>query len=305
MSTDRPQASVPPPAEFEIPDVFLDERAVRRAVLRGVLRTGLAALGWLLTGLLILGIAGTAAAAHRAERLSVLIPIGAQVAHPEYEFGGNSCCGGWGGPGLTYTFTQTVRLRGAQVSQDETQVAFKKGLWGTDYPELDPRGQSPIRTALARGRIDKAASRQFLATLPTPTVASAIVEFTAPVDRAAFEAFALKPSVPYAIGAAVFVTDPYPADQGQVLSWPNPDLAAFTRWAGQLRSSDDADLRRLDLPTAASIKRVASDPRIHAFVVDRAPLDELRRLLDDPQVRNVNIADVAFDPGRQSRGPGA
>lgn len=100
------------------------------------------------------------------------------------------------------------------------------------------------------------------------------------------------------------------------LSWPNPSIASFAAgpeqeqlplsdpytqfkaWAAKLRDGDDRNLGRLGLPPADDIKRLAEDPQVHAFILPKASVDRLRALLDDPQVRSVNVADVAFDLGR-------
>jgi hypothetical protein len=83
------------------------------------------------------------------------------------------------------------------------------------------------------------------------------------------------------------------------VSWPTPALAEFQAWVKQLRPSDDRVLDGLGLPSPASLRALAADPRIHGFVVDRATPEELRRLLDEPGVRGIAIGDIAFDLGDQ------
>lgn len=55
-------------------------------------------------------------------------------------------------------------------------------------------------------------------------------------------------------------------------------------------------LATLDLPPSATLRELARSPRVYAMVVDRATPAQLRSLLDNPAVRAVNLADIAFDP---------
>jgi hypothetical protein len=61
-----------------------------------------------------------------------------------------------------------------------------------------------------------------------------------------------------------------------------------------LHDGDDRNLGRLGLPSSEQIKRVASRGKLYGFILQRASLKTLRRILADPGVRSVNIADVAF-----------
>ena len=96
------------------------------------------------------------------------------------------------------------------------------------------------------------------------------------------------------------------------LAWPNPQIASsataaedplpladpltqFKTWANMLRDGDDENLERLNLPPADSIKRLAENPKVHGFLLERATVARLEGLLDDPGIRSVNVADVAFD----------
>lgn len=72
-------------------------------------------------------------------------------------------------------------------------------------------------------------------------------------------------------------------------------LAQFAAWTRRLDEDDEHDLRLLGLPSVAGIKRVGRNPKVHGFIVERAPLSRVRRYLDDPQVSSVKVVDVAFD----------
>jgi hypothetical protein len=74
-------------------------------------------------------------------------------------------------------------------------------------------------------------------------------------------------------------------------------LTQFKAWAAMLNDGDDLNLDRLGLPPADAIKKLAVDPKVHAFILPKASVETLRALLDDPAIRSVNVADVAFDLG--------
>lgn len=113
----------------------------------------------------------------------------------------------------------------------------------------------------------------------------------------------------------VFLESPYapPVGPTRQLGWPNPEIASspawgggqpeaadpltqFKAWAATLRDGDDRNLDRLGLPPADEIKTLAADPKVH-FILAKASVERLRALLDDPAVRSVNVADIAFDLG--------
>ncbi|MFE3454557.1 hypothetical protein ACFXJ8_37110 [Nonomuraea sp. NPDC059194] len=80
----------------------------------------------------------------------------------------------------------------------------------------------------------------------------------------------------------------------QCVTEPEAALAEFRRWVGLLDEGDDFGAFELyyDWLTWAAEEGV-----VHGLVVDRWKLADLRKLLDDPEVRTVHLADVAFDLG--------
>lgn len=75
---------------------------------------------------------------------------------------------------------------------------------------------------------------------------------------------------------------------------PEAALAEFRRWVGLLDEGDD--LREFELDHEW-LTETAKEGVAHGLVVDRWKLADLRKLLDDPEVRTVHLADVAFDLG--------
>jgi len=153
-------------------------------------------------------------------------------------------------------------------------------------------------------------------------VASAVIELTEPAEVSAFEELLRRDgtlSEPSVFGLPPVFFEPLydPVHlagsriSGEPLTWPSPLTAAtaasggerlaetdsltqFKRWAHLLHDGDDGNLGRLGLPSSEQIKRVASHARIYGFLVEKTSLKTLRKLLADPQVRSVNVADVAF-----------
>ncbi|MFI7702056.1 hypothetical protein [Nonomuraea sp. NPDC049480] len=75
---------------------------------------------------------------------------------------------------------------------------------------------------------------------------------------------------------------------------PVAALAEFRRWVGLLDEGDDLGAFELDDTWLAG---AADEGVAHGLVVDRWKLADLRELLDDPEVRTVHLADVAFGLG--------
>ncbi|MFI6508097.1 hypothetical protein ACIBCT_10870 [Streptosporangium sp. NPDC050855] len=82
--------------------------------------------------------------------------------------------------------------------------------------------------------------------------------------------------------------------QYQCETEPQIALAAFRRWVGLLDENDD--LSEFDLYDWW-LAGVAEQGVVYGLVVDRWKLPDLLPLLDDPKVRTITLADVAFDLG--------
>ncbi|GAA3039135.1 hypothetical protein [Streptosporangium longisporum] len=82
--------------------------------------------------------------------------------------------------------------------------------------------------------------------------------------------------------------------QYQCETEPQIALAAFRRWVEAL--DEDDDLSEFDLYDWW-LAGAAYEGVVHRLVLDRWKLADLRPLLDDPEVRTIRLADVAFDLG--------
>jgi hypothetical protein len=291
MTTNEPSADAP--AEF--PDFAVpDDKAIRRIVRRGVLRTSVVAVLWLMVAGLLVLVAGHGVSAARGERFHDVVFLGAQVGRPEYQVSGSSCCSD--ALGFTNTLERTLLPRGVVAGANPLTARIRQGPTGAVDPELPDDPAAPVASALRRERPTKAGTRTFLDGLPPAVAASAIIELSRPLSEAEFQSLSRPSGVSHG-GAAVFLTDPYL--DGPRVSWPSTDLASYVRWADGLSSDDDETLQKLGAAPAGVLRDIATDPRIHAFVLGRATPAELRALLADPGVRSVNVADVGFDPDLQ------
>jgi hypothetical protein len=276
--------------DVELPPAF-DERAVRRAVVRGVARSGLASLAWLMVLVLVLWLVTAGVGVARGDHFYVVTYNGMRAAHPEYEMAQDGgCCVqgplfGLTNLGLASSMTFRVRPAGELDHARSSTVVVSQDVTGDFHANVgnDP---TPLGDAWARGRPSKRSTVEFLDGLPA-VVVSALVEFDRPVPAGTIAAHR---------GGAVFVTDPYEAGR---VAWPTPQIQELRDWADQLRPADDGRLDEIGLPPSADIQRAAATGLVHAYVLPRAQLDEIRAMLADPAIRSVNILDVAFDTGRQ------
>ena len=268
--------------------VLPEPPSLRRAVFVGVLRTGFAAAAWLLVGALLVVLTGIILAGVRGQHFAEVAQGGALVGRPEYASEARNCCAGLG-----YTLRMDLDLtaRGAIGGTSTVTGVVREGVSGAITAEMPPAAGTPIGDALKRGRPAKDATRAFLAALPDPVVASAVVEFGTPLTANEFLDL-----TPNSLRAQVFLSSPY---DEPIASWQVTDLRGFQEWVGHLSGGDDDALRELDVPPLAQLRSLAADPHVNGAVAERLTVAQLRTLLADPRVESVNIAAVGFDPARQ------
>jgi hypothetical protein len=308
---------------FELPE--FDERAARRAIRRGILRTAFSALLLGFIALICLEIVSHfwQKRGDREERFQAVAGLGFLVANPGWEGEPSGCCNS----DLTsIELFLDVWPRSSDATGEKTRAWLRLNLLGRiEYDSIPILPETPVDAALSRGSPNKEATRELLTQLPEPVRAMAIVELTEPLDASDFARLLRDHGVPSGQpelhnSPPVFLEEPYTRfDEGADaveewhLSWPNPSVAAaatgteerllptadpltqFTAWADMLRDGDDGNLERLNLPSAEYIKQVAENPGVHGFVLERATVERLEGLLDDERIRSVNVADVAVD----------
>jgi hypothetical protein len=271
-----------------------DDPAIRRAVRRGLLLTGLVAAAWLLLATVVLYVLGVVVVAVHTEHFHDVAYYGAQVGRPGYAVTGNGCC--TGSLGLANAQDLDMLPRGAVPGGGLVTGRVSQTITGRFGSALPDNGSTPVGAALQRPRPTKEGTAAFLNGLPPSVSASAVVEFNAPVDGAALDRIPLGGSP--SGDRALLLADPY---AGPVVSWPEHDLSTFSTWVAALTAADTDALAELGAPSVADLRLAAGDPRIYAVVVERTTLDELRTLLANPQVRSVNVAEIGFDPARQTQ----
>ncbi|ACZ83744.1 hypothetical protein [Streptosporangium roseum] len=227
--------------------------------------------------------------------------------------------------GTTYTLWGEPRRAGP--SEDETGYEITENLFGTiRAPSLDgPSGS--LGDAIASVEADPGAdkeltekARKTIDGLPQTLDAVAVVEFANAMTTERLVAFNRKhklcggADVSYIYAPAPYYDDSSNYPPLNAVVWnrnmteeyirtdfsyqcetePEAALAEFRRWVGLLDEGDDLSEFELD---HYRLTDAAKAGVVHGLVVDRWKLADLRKLLDDPEVRTVRLADVAFDLG--------
>src|SRR5207244_3500210 len=106
---------------------------------------------------------------------------------------------------------------------------LRKSMTGALDLQLPDAATTPIGRALDRSPAGKAETSAFLDRLPPGVAASAILEFTTPLDRTAFGAFlsANPPETPF---STAFLTAPHSTEP--LVTWDEVrDLDGYVTWA--------------------------------------------------------------------------
>jgi len=291
--SERPEAGV------------FDERATRRAVRRGVVRTALVAVVWVGLGLTLLEIASTAwqTRGNRDSHFADVAGYGFFVSHPGFrlENGRPSCC------------SRSLRSLAVDVEADPRTATPL-------VPRLDVKLRLNLQNRLVGGPgalrdrdlpvtgVDVAegahpASPKVLERLPSSVVATAIVEFRQPLEiRDLYRV----------LQRHGFLTEGFPTDDVAIylqpprlmpdpsepftrrVAWPSPNVAQFQGWVKQLRTSDNGVLDDLQVPRVAKLAAIAETPMIFGCILDRASPKQLGGLLLDPAVESVKLGDIAI-----------
>ncbi|MDR8408488.1 hypothetical protein MTP10_07030 [Nonomuraea sp. 3-1Str] len=298
---------------LELPD--FDPRATRRSVRRGIVRTATVVLAVLVAVVLVatLGSAAVQQRGDRERRMTDVLATAFKIYNPAYAIDVQDCCQT---TPLSMSFTVGARQRRAAGGFEGGATGFytiTQDFFGrVGRLPLGNYANTRLTTSLADVGTDlqrKEDVRRVLARLPEALNAMAVVEFAEPLTPAEFAKFGQGCG-----GPAVYERRP-----GSVpITWTNttydrayPDLELgppcgkepeqnleiFRRWVGMLRDYDEANLRRFDL-SLARLRKAAKDGLVYAYVDDLASVGDLRKLLDDPRVRTIRLADVAFDLDR-------
>ncbi|MFD1542610.1 hypothetical protein [Nonomuraea guangzhouensis] len=263
------------------------------------------------------------------ERTAQVYGTAARVVNPDKRLANGHTDGG-GLRGTTYTLWGEPRKAGPSEGEEEYEIV-ENSFGSVRAPSLDgPSGSLAYAIDSVREAPDvdeglKEAARKAIDALPQTLDAVAVVEFAGTMTTDRLVAFNRRHSIcggedvsylyslssyddssdPPAVNAVVWnrgmTKDGFSAEVTyQCETEPVAALAEFRRWVGLLNEGDDLD--EFDLYYEL-LTEDAEDGGVYGLVVDRWKLADLRKLLDDPEVRTVHLADVAFDLGEadQSR----
>jgi hypothetical protein len=279
-----------------------DERATKRAVRRGVVRTALTAIVWVVLALIGAGFLSSAwqTRGDRPEHFGDVVRHGFFVSHPGFR-----TTHSWGCCNTYFRSVSTMFTTEPKVASPLAQsvnLEFELDLRGRlDQDTLQDIPVTGVNVASQQTVVDRAALRD----LPNGVVATAIAELRRPLDVASF----------YDLVERVGISEPdfgfgdlsvflQPQRNGERMfgtyfdervSWPSPAVAEFQAWVKTLRDSDDKVLDGLGLPPKRELERIAATPRIYGFVLDQATPEQLRRVATDPSVDRVSLGDVAYN----------
>ncbi|MDX6413004.1 MAG: hypothetical protein QOH23_414 [Gaiellaceae bacterium] len=290
------------------PGLF-DERATRRAVRRGVIRTAFVAVVWVVAASIFLTIASGLwqSRGDRRDHFAEVAGYGFFAAHPGFRWTGRgSCCNTdlrWSE--LLLTLDPKVASPIAQTSELKLRLDLRGRLRDPPYQVSLPKtGLDAVSSSP-----DKASLRKRLDALPASVVATAIVELRRPLDVSTVYELLARHQITYpdSGGVAVYlqsmnatiVRGPSGTFADERVSWPNPAVAGFQSWVKHLHGSDNNVLDGVGLPSVSVLRHIAERPKIYGFVLDHAPPRRLIQFLADPRVSMVRVGDAAFNlPGQ-------
>ncbi|GAA4222173.1 hypothetical protein FHR32_004161 [Streptosporangium album] len=304
-----------PESEFQIPD--FDPRRTRRAVRRGVVRTALVSLSALLALVLVatLGSAWVQKRGDRERRMLDVLGTAMQVANPGYRVSVGECCEV---SPLSLSFEvgiSPIRVVGGfsagPAFADRRERVTQDFFGRVHTPPLGYGTETPLTYALYNvrtGNQPKAGMRQVLKRLPEDMNALAVVEFTEPMTSAQLVAFARQyggcpenvvyedrpRSTPITWEQTMRPRSMDLPKGGMCSDSPPETLEGFRGWVGMLREHDEPNLRRFGLDLAR-LRKSAAEGRAYAYVDPVSRVSELRKLIEDPRVATVRVADITFD----------
>ncbi|MEU4411371.1 hypothetical protein AB0F88_43300 [Streptosporangium sp. NPDC023963] len=255
------------------------------------------------------------------ERTALVYGTAARAVNPDKRLTDDHSDGGL----LVTTYTLRGEPRRAGPGEDRTGYEITEDLFGSvRAPSLggpsgslaDALTSLDVELGVDRQLMEKA--RKTIDGLPPTLEAVAVVEFTHPMAVERFVAFNRRhelcggEDVSYIYAPYLYddSSDMFPMNavvwnrdmtkkRWEDLTYrcgtePEAALAEFRRWVGLLYEGDDLEEFGLSRGRLAG---TAEEGVVYGLVVDGWKLADLRKLLDDPEVRTVNLADVAFDLG--------
>ncbi|MBT2224593.1 hypothetical protein [Nonomuraea sp. NEAU-A123] len=305
-----------------LPMPDFDPKATRRAVRRGLTRTVIIVLAVLVV-LVLVATVGSSLIQQRGDRerrMTDVLGTAFKIYNPAYDIGVMDS-------GITTPLSMSFTVN---VSPMRATGGYVGGYGGVEHVitqdffghvgrlPLGSGANTTLSTALANvstGNQPKQDSRKVLARLPVRLNALSVIEFVKPLtaeELAAFTArykthadkvvYERRPrSIPITWGRMT-TWDPRPEtdDTTKIITAIGPDeaikldLADFRRWVGILKDYDDDNLHDFDL-SLARLRKAANDGLAYAYVDSGTKIGELRKIIEDPLVQTVRVADVTYD----------
>ncbi|MEV4223245.1 hypothetical protein [Nonomuraea sp. NPDC049725] len=302
------------PEPLLIPE--FDPKATRRAIRRGIRRTAVLVLG-VLTALVLVATLGSALIQTRGDREGRMVHVlgtALQIAKPAYTVTSWTCCRT---EPLSMSFTVTaapMRAHGGFALQSRPDFTVRQNLFG-GVEEL-PWAQL-ANTTLTQALFNmgtqlqrKPDIRQVLARLPQDMNALAVVEFERPLtadslvgfaqqygacpEKVVYEARPGSAPITWGSDMTTFLGVAPMSQVTRCSDLPPEDLAAFRSWVKTLRQHDEPNLRRFDL-NLARLRKASGEGLAYGYVDQLVTVKQLRKIIEDRQVRAVRLADVTFD----------
>lgn len=276
-----------------------DERATKRAVRRGIARTALTAVVWVVLALIAADIVSSAwqTRGDRPEHFGDVVRHGFFVSHPGFRRPHSwGCCNTYF---RTVSTMFTTEPKTASPISQPVELDFELDLRG----RLDDRDLNLPVTGLDAATPASEREMAKLDRLPD-AVATATAELRRPLNITEFYALLDRNRIDSSFdrSVAVYLQSQHIGggmNSGRYfdnrVSWPTPALAGFQAWVKSLRGSDDDVLDPLGVPSKDELERIAADPQIYGFVLDQATPAVLRAVAVDPAVRDVSVGDVAVN----------
>ncbi|MEV0591208.1 hypothetical protein [Nonomuraea cavernae] len=307
MTTDEmTEGDLPPMPDF-------DPRRTRRAVRRGLVRTTSMVLAALTVVALAATLGSTAVQKRgdRQQRMTDVLGTAFKIYNPAYSLYTEHCCDA---TPLSLSFTvsgRPIRAAGGFTGYGGSGYTITQDFFGrVGRLPLGNSANTTLSTALANVRTGNQpadSSRKVLARLPEELNALAVVEFDRPLTSDELVRFGRdhgacpekvvyeqRPrAIPITWGLTTWDRAPLP-DSGMCYETSRDFVRDFRAWTGLLRDHDDANLRHFDL-TLDRLRKAADDGLAYAYVDNLVTVGKLRKLIDDPRVRTVRVADVTYD----------
>ncbi|MFI6596243.1 hypothetical protein ACIBHX_08345 [Nonomuraea sp. NPDC050536] len=287
----------------ELPDLpDFDPGRTRKAVRRGLYRT----VTIVLAILLVLALAATEGSrlvqmrGDREERMVDVLGTAFKLYNPGYVIDWATCCetSPWS---MSFTVDAKPLIAGYS-SYGGAYYPISQDFFGrVDHLPLGNEAKTPLSTALSDLGTDmrpKDEVRKVLARLPSDLRALAVVEFVKPLNDQEMRAFngycptsvvyEHRPSdMPITWGDTTW-------DRGPVGDGCEWRLRNFRAWVNVLQDSDQANLSSFGL-SLDRLRKAASDGLAYAYVDNLTSIAKLRKIIEDPRVKTVRLADAAFD----------